>query len=86
KQQRQNANPEYAVYHDLLNIILYTTRKNAEDFQQGIKMTLISYATAIMAKEGTRAPNCEPLENALKAMEMREKDPAAADFSKIPDK
>jgi len=73
RQNRRNADSKYAMYHDLLNIVLYATRKNAEDFRRGIEMTLISYAAAVMAKEGAGGPNYELLQNALKAIERKEK-------------
>jgi len=72
QQSPQNAKPEYSAYHDLLNTILYNAKENGEDFRQGIKMTLISYATAIIAKEDARNPDHELLKNALKAIETKE--------------
>jgi transcriptional regulator with XRE-family HTH domain len=80
RQNRQNVNAKYAPYHDLLNIILYATRTNAKDFRRGIEMTLISYATAIMAKEDANGPNYELLQNALKAIERKERASVAPDL------
>ena len=75
----QNANSKCAVYQDLLNIVMYATMKNAEDFRRGIEMTLISYATAIMAREEVGSPNYELLQKALKAIKRDEKVPKSPD-------
>lgn len=84
RQNRRNDYSKHAMHHDLLNIILYATRKNAEVFRRGIEMTLISYAIAIMAKEEVGSSHYELLLDALKAIETKEKSSATAGASKSP--
>ena len=79
RRNQRNVHSKYAMYHDLLNIVLYATSKNADDFRRGIEMTLISYATAIMAQEDAGGSNYELLRNALEAIERQKKG------SEIPD-